>query len=161
MLEKTSTAFQGTVYEIQLLLEATQNLKVEENYKEINWIQGLNSLLTHPIIQRNNYIEYCFLNFLNLLLNCLLLFFWGFFLLCFNCISYSTIVPNMFPLGLLSGSMAIRYTSNDFHYWSVLTPLRKSCRKISGLMERECLSDMKNIWSDGKRKPIRYGKYLV
>ena len=37
MSGKSSPDFQWTADEIQLLLEATQNLKVEEDYKGLNW----------------------------------------------------------------------------------------------------------------------------
>ena len=50
MLEKASAKFQRIDDEIQLLLEATQNLKAEEDYK---WAYGLNSLLTYPGIQQS------------------------------------------------------------------------------------------------------------
>ena len=37
MLEKRFPEFQLTDDEIQLLLEAKQNLKVEEDYRRLNW----------------------------------------------------------------------------------------------------------------------------
>ena len=46
MSGKSSPEFQWTEDEIQLLLEATQNLKVEEDYKGLTWELTLGLTLT-------------------------------------------------------------------------------------------------------------------
>ena len=46
MSGKSSPEFQWTDDEIQLLLKATQNLKVEESYKGLNWELTLGLTMT-------------------------------------------------------------------------------------------------------------------
>ena len=46
MTEKSSAEFQWTDDDIQLLMEATQNLKVEKDYEGLNWELILGLTLT-------------------------------------------------------------------------------------------------------------------
>ena len=50
MSGKSSPEFQWTEDEIQLLLEATQNLKVEEDYKGLTWELTLGLTLTEWVV---------------------------------------------------------------------------------------------------------------
>ena len=107
MSGKSSAEFQWTDDEIQLLLEATQNLKVED-YKKITRFYSRPTIIYVLV----------FLHSVVSLYKKLSLLYWT-----LNSKSYPIIFPDMFPLAFRSGSIAIQYASYHFQNWSVPTPL--------------------------------------
>ena len=111
MSGKSSPEFQWTDNEIQLLLEATQNLKVEEDYKKITGFYPRPTVI-YVLVFLHSVVS--FYKKLTSLLNITKPL----------SKSYQIIVPDLFPLAFPSGSIAIRYASYHFQDRSVPTPLR-------------------------------------
>ena len=107
MSGKSSPEFQWTNDEIQLLLEATQNLKVED-YKKTTRFYSRPTIIYVLV----------FLHSVVSLYKKLSLLYWT-----LNSKSYPIIFPDMFPLAFRSGSIAIQYASYHFQNWSARTPL--------------------------------------
>ena len=113
MSGKSSPEFQWTDDEIQLLLEATQNLKVEEDYKKITRFYPRPTVIYVLVFLPSVVSFYKKLLFLyQTLLNLK------------KSKSYPIIVSDVFPLGLWSRPIALGCISYHFQNRSVPTPLR-------------------------------------
>ena len=111
MSGKSSPEFQWTDNEIQLLLEATQNLKGEEDYKKITGFYPRPTVI-YVLVFLHSVVS--FYKKLTSLLNITKPL----------SKSYLIIVPDLFPLAFPSGSIDTRYASHHFQDRSVPTPLR-------------------------------------
>ena len=132
MSGKNSPEFQWTDDEIQLLLEATQNLKVEEVYKKITRFYPRPTVIyvlvfLHSIVSFYKKLSFLYHSYyqtlLNLHYNNISLIIVS-FLFSFKLEIIPNTVPDVFPLACRSGSIAIRCTSYHFQNRNVPTPLR-------------------------------------
>ena len=149
MSGKSSPEFQWTDDEIQLLLEATQNLKVEEDCKKITRFYPRLTVshvlvFLHSVISFYKTLSFLYQTLLNLYwknISLIIVSFLFTFKLkiipnyCSRCVSIRFLERiDSYPIRLVSLSESER---------SNLSSLRKSCRKKYVPMETEALSDMK------------------